>query len=106
MIPAKDEGIQHEHALDTIPRAGRTKRKSAGSKVMCACRKVSGCAEECIVPGEEHHWMHEGNDEADRLAKQSKDMGAVCGMAELLKGKEAYVLGNSGGIAQGDTWSG
>ena len=45
--------------------------------------------------------MHEGNDEADRLAKQSKDMGAVCGMAELLKGEEACVLGKSGGITQG-----
>jgi hypothetical protein len=45
--------------------------------------------------------MHEGNDEADKLAKQSKDMGAVHGMAELLKGEEAYVLGNGGGVAQG-----
>ena len=77
------------------------KRKSTGSKVMCACRKASGHTKECTVPGSEHHWMHEGNDEADRLAKQSKGMDAVHGMAELLKGEEAYVLGNRGGVAQG-----
>ena len=45
--------------------------------------------------------MHDGNDEADKLAKQSRDTGAVCGMAELLKGEESYVLGNRGEIAQG-----
>ena len=50
------------------------KRKSTGSKVMCACRKASGHTKECTVPGDEHHWMHEGNDEADRLAKQSKEL--------------------------------
>ena len=77
------------------------KRKSTGSKVMCACKKAPGCAEECTVPGDGHHWMHEGNAEAGRLAKQSKDMGAVCGMVELQKGEEAYVLGNSGGTTQG-----
>ena len=60
---------------------------------MCACRKASGHTTECTVPGSEHHWMHEGNDEADRLAKQAKDMSAVHGMAELLKGEEAYVEG-------------
>ena len=77
------------------------KGKSTGSKVTCACGKASGHAKECTVPGNEHHWMHEGNDEADRLAKQSKDMDAMYGMAELLKGEEAYVLGNRGGVAQG-----
>ena len=46
--------------------------KSTGSKVMCACRKASGCKEECTVPKYKHHWMHEENDEAARLAKQSK----------------------------------
>ena len=60
------------------------KRKSTGSKVMCACRKASGHTKECTVPGNEHHWMHEGNDEADRLANQPKDMDAVHGVAELL----------------------
>ena len=29
-------------------------RKSTGSKVMCACRKASGCAEEYTIPGDEH----------------------------------------------------
>ena len=56
---------------------------------------------ECTVPGNRHHWMHTGNDEADRLAKQSKDMDAIHGMTELLQGEETYVLGNRGGIAQG-----
>ena len=42
--------------------------------------------------------MREGNDEADRLTKPSKDMDAVDELAELLKG---YVLWNKGGIAQG-----
>ena len=68
---------------------------------MCACRKASRDAEECTVPGNRHHWVHEENDEADRLAKQSKDMDAIQGMTELLKGEEAYVLGNRRGIAQG-----
>ena len=68
--------------------------------------KSLGCRQECTVPGDEHHWMHEGNDEADRLAKQSKDMSVVDGMAELLKGEEAYVLGNNRGIAQGGTGNG
>ena len=77
------------------------KRKSTGSKVMCACRKASGCENECTIPGSVHHWMHEGNDKADRLAKQSKGMSEVSGMTELLKGEEAYVLGNSNGVAQG-----
>ena len=78
------------------------KRKSTGSKVVCACRKASGCEGECAAPGDEHHWMHGGNDEADRLAKQSKDMSGVCGMAELLRGEEACALGNGRGVAQGE----
>ena len=45
------------------------KRKSIGSKVMCACRKASGDVEECTVTGDRHHWMHKGNNQADRLAK-------------------------------------
>ena len=31
------------------------KRKSTGSRVMCACRKASGHTKECAVPGDEHH---------------------------------------------------
>ena len=38
----------------------------------CACMAASGCELERTVPGDACHWMHEGNDEADRLAKLSK----------------------------------
>ena len=45
--------------------------------------------------------MHEGNDEADRLAKLSKDMCEITDLTELLKGEEAYVLGYREEVAQG-----
>ena len=53
------------------------------------------------MPGDECHWMHEGNDEADRLAKLSKDMCEIIEPTELLKGKEGYVLGCRSEVAQG-----
>ena len=36
------------------------KRVSTSSNIECACRAASGCESECTVPGEECHWMHEG----------------------------------------------
>ena len=80
------------------------KRKSAGSKVMWHAGRHQGTwrnALKCIVSGNRHHWMHEENDEVDRLAEQSKEMDAIHGMTELLKGEETYVLGNGGGVAHG-----
>jgi hypothetical protein len=66
-------------------------RVNTSSNVECACRAASGCELECTVPGDRCHWMHEGNDEADRLAKLSKDMCEIIDLTELLKGEEAYV---------------
>ena len=45
--------------------------------------------------------MHEGNDEADRLTKLSKDVCEITDPTELLKGEEAYVLGCREEVAQG-----
>jgi ribonuclease HI len=77
------------------------KRTSTSSNMLCACRKASGNQEECTRPTEAHHWLHEGNDEADRLAKLSKDLEPITDLTELLKGEEAYVLGTGNEIAQG-----
>ena len=59
---------------------------------MCSCRKASGHENECTSPGDIAHWVHEGNDEADRMAKMSKEAEEVSGTEELLKGEEACVL--------------
>ena len=69
--------------------------------MLCACRKASGNEEECTRPTEAHPCLHEGNDEADRLAKLSKDLEPITDLTELLKGEEAYVLGTGNEIAQG-----
>ena len=63
------------------------KGKSTGSKVLCACKKASRHPKECTVPGSEHHRVHEGNDEADRLARHSETMDAVCGWQSCSMGK-------------------
>jgi hypothetical protein len=76
-------------------------RVSTSSNIECACRAASGCESECTVPGDECHWMHEGNDEADRLAKLLKDMCEITDPTELLKGEEGYVLGCRSEVAQG-----
>ena len=54
----------------------KTKRVSTSSNIECACRAASGDSK-CTMPGDECHWLHEGNDEADRLAKLSKDMSEI-----------------------------
>ena len=48
------------------------------------------------------HLKHlETSDEADRLAKLSKDLEQIIDLTELLKCEEAYVLGTGNELAQG-----
>ena len=77
------------------------KRTSTSSLLTCACRQASGNLEECTKPKEKCHWLHEGNDEADRLAKQAKGLEEITDMSELMRGEEEYVLYSGKEVAQG-----
>ena len=78
------------------------KRTSTSSMITCACRKASGNMEECTRPTDRCHWLHEGNDEADRLAKGAKGLSEIEDMSELMKGEEEYVLYTGREVAQGE----
>ena len=78
------EGVKYYYELDTI---ACTRRGQASKHLLKyrACRAASGCESECTVPGDKCHWMHEGNDDADRLAKLSKDVCEITDPTELLR---------------------
>ena len=78
------------------------KRTSTSSMITCACRHASGNLEECTRPGDRCHWLHEGNDEADRLAKEAKGLSEIVDVSELMKGEEEYVLYTGREVAQGE----
>ena len=50
-----------------------TKRTRVTTMIQCACREASG-REECTEEGEDHHWLHNGNNRADELANKTKEM--------------------------------
>ena len=69
--------------------------------VQCACREASG-RKECTEEGDEHHWLHEGNDRADELANKTKVMDKQDDTVETVRGEEDYVLADDNGTAQGE----
>ena len=75
-----------------------SKRTNTSSKIQCACKAASGAEEECTKPGDSCHWLHGGNDGADRLAKLSKYMGEITDLTKLLKGGVCARMQRRGGI--------
>ena len=84
-----------------------TKRTRATTMIQCACREASG-REECTKEGEDHHWLHKGNDRADELANKTKEMDMLdderrgCWAIEAVRGEEEYILADDNGTAQGE----
>jgi hypothetical protein len=77
------------------------KRTRATTTIQCACREASG-REECTGEGEDHHWLHEGNDRADELANKTKEMDRLGDAVEAVRGEEDYILADDNGTAQGE----
>ena len=78
-----------------------TKRTRVTSMIQCACREASG-REECTEEGEDHHWLHEGNDRADELANRTRGMDLPDGAIEAVRGEEDFILADDNGTAQGE----
>ena len=78
-----------------------TKRTRVTSMIQCACREASG-REECTEEGEDHHWLHEGNDRADELANRTRGMDLPDGAIEAVRGEEEFILADDDGTAQGE----
>ena len=78
-----------------------TKRTRVTSMIQCACREASG-REECTKEGEDHHWLHEGNDRADELANKTREMGMPDDAIEAVRGEEEFILADDDGTAQGE----
>ena len=77
------------------------KRTRATTTIQSACREASG-REECTGEGEDHHWLHEGNDRADELANKTKEMDRLGDAVEAVRGEEDYILADDNGTAQGE----
>ena len=77
------------------------KRTSNRSNRQCACRKGS-TRKECTTPGDLEHWMHEGNDKADELAKGTIDMEPINCIEEVARGEEEFILKQGQRVAQGN----
>ena len=77
------------------------KATRATTTIQCACREASG-REECTGEGEDHHWLHKGNDRADELANRTKEMDRLDDAIEAVRGEEDYILADDNGTAQGE----
>ena len=84
----------HSHVDDENRRKNTSK-----AKYQCACGGIN----ECTRPGEEGHWIHEGNEQADELAK----LGAYCqkpGAEQVRSGESRFIISSkedNTDIAQG-----
>ena len=68
---------------------------------LCACREVSG-REECTGEGEDHHWLHKGNDRVVELASKTRGMDMLDDAIEAVRREEEFILADNNGTAQGE----
>ena len=78
-----------------------TKRTRVTTMIQCACREASG-KEECTEEGEDHHWLHKGNNRAGELANKPREMDMLDDAIEDVRGEEEFILADDNGTAQGE----